>query len=182
MRGLYHNQAIDLARRREGSRIADARTFEQRVLVLGLVAFFGAQEATITEERDEHPPLDLVVRVALVEVDFERPIGDEDRILCEQPLLNVFGEETREVRKLERFVDATPRRVRASCEVSRVRLVSARRGYDEVAQAERARAVRDVECGMAAHGAQGERTCIVPRECGTNVRRRRHYEATSSCA
>ena len=39
----------------------DARAREQRILIVGFVAFLGAQQAAIPEERHLHAVLDLIV-------------------------------------------------------------------------------------------------------------------------
>ena len=140
--------------------------------MFGLVALLGTQQPAVAEERDAHALLDLVVRVALVQVDLERAVRHEDDVLATQPSLHVVVEDVGEVRDLERRVDAATCRLVEAARVMRiVGAVAAALGDDEVAHALRARAGRDLQRRVAPDRAQRQAARVVGRQRPLQIER-----------
>ena len=139
----------------------DAGACKQRILVLGLVALLGSQQPSVTENWHQHPSFDLVIRIALAQVDLERTVRNEDDLLVQQRLLNFRFQDIGERRKLDDAIDAAALRCFAPREVSCIRLVAPARRHDNIAESLCASARGHVERRVAPDRPQREPAFIV---------------------
>jgi len=144
---------------------------EERILVISDVAFLGFEERTATEEGHAHACFDLFVGVTLAQIHFKRSVRKKNHVTCDEFVLYAIFENIGKRPKFERLINATTRtHTFDALKVTRVRLLAAFFGHDEIAQTLSARAGCDFERRVAADGAQRELREIVLGEHFRDVR------------